>query len=53
MGHRMELYIDQNIAEDVINISKSFGVDAKIIGRVEKSNVKKLSIITANETYCY
>lgn len=53
MGHRMELYIDQNIAEDVINISKSFGVDAKIIGRVEKCNVKKLSIITDNETYCY
>ena len=53
MGHRMELYLNKNIAEDVINISKSFGVDAKIIGRVEKSNVKKLSIITDNETYCY
>mgnify|MGYP001360486812 FL=1 len=53
MGHRMELYLDKKIAEDVINISKSFGVDAKIIGRIEKSNVKKLSIITDNETYCY
>ena len=53
MGHRMELYLDKKIAEDVINISKSFGVDEKIIGRIEKSNVKKLSIITDNETYCY
>ncbi|MCC8358397.1 AIR synthase related protein [Salinimicrobium sediminilitoris] len=44
MGHRMELYIDENIAEDIISISKSFNVDAKIVGRVEASEEKKLTI---------
>jgi phosphoribosylformylglycinamidine cyclo-ligase len=43
-GHRMELYVPREIAEDLINISKSFGVDAQIVGRVEKSTTKKLSI---------
>ena len=44
MGHRMELYIPEEIAEDVIAISKSFDIDAKIIGRVEASETKKLTI---------
>lgn len=44
MGHRMELYVDQAIAEDLIAISKSFNVDAKIVGRVEASEEKKLTI---------
>ena len=44
MGHRMELYVSEEIAEDIILISKSFNVDAKIIGRVEKYDGKKLSI---------
>ncbi len=43
-GHRMELYVPQEIAEDLINISTSFGVDAQIVGRVEKSDTKELSI---------
>lgn len=43
-GHRMELYIDEDIAEDIVAISKSFNVDAQIIGRVESSNSKKLTI---------
>jgi phosphoribosylformylglycinamidine cyclo-ligase len=43
-GHRMELYVPREVAEDLINISKSFGVDAQIVGRVEKSKAKKLSI---------
>src|SRR5690606_15052606 len=43
-GHRMELYINESIAEDVIKISNSFDVDAQIIGRVEASEKKKLSI---------
>ena len=33
MGHRMELYVSENIANQIIDISKSFGVEAKIIGR--------------------
>jgi phosphoribosylformylglycinamidine cyclo-ligase len=44
MGHRMELYVDEKIAEDIIAISKSFNVDAQIIGKVEASEEKKLSI---------
>lgn len=44
MGHRMELYVDEAIAEEIIQISKSFGVDAKIVGRVEASEEKKLTI---------
>jgi len=47
-GHRMELYVPEEIAEDLINISKSFGVDAQIVGRVEQSETKKLTI---NSTY--
>jgi phosphoribosylformylglycinamidine cyclo-ligase len=43
MGHRMELYVPQAIAADIIAISKSFGVDAQIIGRVEAGN-KQLTI---------
>ena len=44
MGHRMELYVPQEVANDIIEISKSFNVNAKIIGRVEKSDSKKLTI---------
>ena len=43
-GHRMEIYISENIAQNIINISKSFGIDAKIIGRVEASDRKRLTI---------
>ena len=44
MGHRMELYVNEEIAEEIIAISKSFNVDAKIVGRVEASDSKKLTI---------
>ena len=44
MGHRMELYVPDEIASDIISISKSFNVDAQIIGRVESYNGKKLTI---------
>lgn len=43
-GHRMELYVPENIAQDIIAISKSFKVDAQIVGRVEASESKKLTI---------
>jgi phosphoribosylformylglycinamidine cyclo-ligase len=46
MGHRMELYVDESIADDIIKISNSFGVAAKIIGRVESSEKKKVTIIS-------
>ena len=53
MGHRMELYVSQDLAKDIINISKSFNVDAQIIGRVEKSETKKLTIDTNSEIFIY
>jgi len=44
MGHRMELYVSEEIAADIISISKSFNVDAKIIGKVVAKGEKKLTI---------
>ena len=44
MGHRMELYVDKRYSNQIIEISKSFGVDARVIGKVESSNEKKLTI---------
>jgi len=53
MGHRMELYLSKEDAKDLIKISESFGVDAKIIGRVEKSDSKKLSISSEKGNFEY
>ena len=53
MGHRMEMYVDSSAANNIIEISKSFGVDAKIIGKVEASNSKKLTIISDHGTFEY
>ena len=53
MGHRMELYVSPETAEEIIKISKSFSVDAKIIGRVEKSHEKKLTLVTKHGTFKY
>jgi phosphoribosylformylglycinamidine cyclo-ligase len=44
MGHRFEFYLPEKYADVIINIAKDFKVDAKIIGRVEESNHKKLTI---------
>jgi len=52
-GHRMELYVPQEIADDIIGISKSFSVDAKIVGRVEKSKIKKLTIQSGYGNFIY
>lgn len=53
MGHRMEIYIDEAYADEIISISKSFNVDAQIVGRVEKSDASKLSIRTEGNEYIY
>ena len=53
MGHRMEIYLKEEHAQDIINISKSFGVDAKIIGRVEKHQGKKLTIKSQYGEFIY
>ena len=44
MGHRLEVYLSPEHAEEVIAISKSFGIDAQIVGRIEESNQKELII---------
>ena len=52
-GHRMELYVDASIADDLVAISKSFDVDARIVGRVEASDGKKLTIESEYGTFEY
>jgi phosphoribosylformylglycinamidine cyclo-ligase len=52
-GHRMELYVPAEVAQDIIEISKSFNIDAQIIGRVEASDVKKLTINSEYGTFEY
>ncbi len=52
-GHRMELYVTPEIADEIIAVSKSFNVNAKIIGRVEASETKKLTIKSSYGTFEY
>ncbi|WP_338794178.1 AIR synthase-related protein [Bernardetia sp. MNP-M8] len=59
MGHRLEIYLPKEHAQTVIDISKSYGIDAKIIGRVEKNGdttnekSKKLTISSAHGEFVY
>ncbi len=53
MGHRMELYVPEEIAVELISISNSFNIPAQIIGRCEKSNGKSLTIQSAFGTFEY
>jgi len=53
MGSRMEIYVSPEIAEAIIAISKSFGVDARIIGHVETGEGKKLTISSSAGTFEY
>jgi len=52
-GHRMELYVPGEVAQDIIEISKSFNIDAQIVGRVENSESKKLTIVSEYGTFKY
>ena len=52
-GHRMELYVQPDIAEALIAISKSYNVEAQIIGRVEAADTKKLTIKSEFGTFEY
>jgi len=52
-GHRMELYVPEAIANDIISISKSFQIEAQIIGRVEAATEKKLTISSEYGTFNY
>ncbi len=53
MGHRMEVYIDEKYASEVISMSESFGVPASIIGRVEAVKGRKLTINSKFGTFNY
>jgi len=53
MGHRMELYVPEEIAQNIIEISKSFNIDAQIIGHVEKSDKKQVTIESEKGTFIY
>lgn len=53
MGHRMEIYIDEADAQEIIDISNSFNVDAQVIGRVETAEKASLTIKKDNQTFTY
>jgi phosphoribosylformylglycinamidine cyclo-ligase len=53
MGHRMELYVPEEISEEIIKISQSFGVDAQIVGKVLPLNEKKLTINSEHGQFTY
>ena len=53
MGHRMELYVPETIASTLISISQSFGVDAQVVGRLEASPKKQLTILSSYGEFGY
>ncbi len=53
MGHRFEIYVPQEYAQSIIAISNEFNVEARIIGRVESYNGKRVSIVTGEGTFHY
>jgi phosphoribosylformylglycinamidine cyclo-ligase len=53
IGHRMEVYLDAKHADKIISISKQFGVDTKIVGRVESTNKKQVTIRTSHGDFQY
>ncbi|WP_343303406.1 AIR synthase related protein [Chitinophaga niabensis] len=53
MGHRMELYVPEQIAEDIIRISQTYNIDAQIVGRVTDSPAKKVTVKSEFGTFEY
>ncbi|MDN3204920.1 AIR synthase related protein [Algoriphagus sediminis] len=53
MGHRMEIYLDERHAEEIMDIAETYGIEAKIIGRVEPFDGKKVTIQGEHGTYEY
>lgn len=53
MGHRMELYVPESIAQGIIEISKSFNIDAQVVGRVEEAPAKKVTVKSEYGTFVY
>jgi phosphoribosylformylglycinamidine cyclo-ligase len=46
MGHRLEYYVPENLAPSIIEIASSYNIDAQVIGHIEPSPIKKLTIIS-------
>ena len=53
MGHRMEIYIEDKYAQQIIDISKTFNIEAKVIGHVESASKKQLTIKHENSSFIY
>lgn len=53
MGHRLEVYCDRSTADDLIGIGRAYGIDARIIGRVEPSDTPSVEITVGGQTYTY
>jgi phosphoribosylformylglycinamidine cyclo-ligase len=53
MGHRLEFYVPQELANKIISISESFGIDAQLVGRTEAFSGKKVSIKAENQVFEY
>lgn len=53
MGHRMELYVPAEIAQEIIQISESFGVEAQVVGRVEMTEEKSVTLVTPQGHFRY
>lgn len=53
MGHRMEVYVPEELSSEIISIAKSYGVDAKIVGRVEQHTGKQVTIHSEKGIFSY
>ena len=53
MGHRMELYTDESTARGIIDIARSFNIDAQVIGRVEEGERPQVTVVSENGKYEY
>ena len=53
MGHRMEIYVAEESADEIVEIARSFNVDAQVIGRVESSDTKELIIQSEHGVFEY
>ena len=53
MGHRMEIYLDAEHAAKVIDIAASFGIEARVVGRVEDAPSNRLTIVSEKGTFEY
>jgi phosphoribosylformylglycinamidine cyclo-ligase len=53
MGHRFELYVPQNVANEIITISNKYNIDAQIVGRCEAYSGKKLTITSPKGEFVY